>query len=64
MELECLSAGRHACSEKNEAVAGYSVLHESQELFASQYPFTLPTEEELQKELQRERTLIELEIHQ
>jgi predicted nuclease of restriction endonuclease-like (RecB) superfamily len=47
------------CSEKNEAVARYSVLHESQQLFASRYRFTLPSEEELQRELQRERALIE-----
>jgi hypothetical protein len=43
------------CSEKNEAVARYSVLHESQQLFASRYRFTLPSEEELQ----HERALIE-----
>ena len=47
------------CSEKNEAVARYSVLHESRQLFASRYRFTLPTEEELQRELERERALIE-----
>jgi predicted nuclease of restriction endonuclease-like (RecB) superfamily len=47
------------CSEKNEAVARYSVLHESQQLFASRYRFTLPSEEDLQKELLRERALIE-----
>jgi len=47
------------CSEKNEAVARYSVLHESQQLFASRYRFTLPSEEELQRELLRERALIE-----
>jgi predicted nuclease of restriction endonuclease-like (RecB) superfamily len=37
----------------------YSVLHESQQLFASCYRFTLPSEEELQRELRRERALIE-----
>jgi hypothetical protein len=47
------------CSAKNEAVARYSVLHESQQLFASRYRFTLPSEEDLQKELLRERALIE-----
>jgi predicted nuclease of restriction endonuclease-like (RecB) superfamily len=47
------------CSEKNEAVARYSVLHESRQLFASRYRFTLPSEEDLQKELLRERALIE-----
>lgn len=50
------------CSEKNEAIARYSVLNESQQLFASRYRFTLPSEEELQKELQRERALIENRI--
>lgn len=47
------------CSEKNEAVARYSVLQGSQQLFASRYRLTLPSEEELQHELQRERSLIE-----
>jgi len=47
------------CSEKNEAIARYSVLHESQQLFASSYRFTLPSEEDLQRELLRERALIE-----
>jgi len=47
------------CSEKNEAVARYSVLQGSQQLFASRYRLTLPSEEELQHELQRERALIE-----
>jgi predicted nuclease of restriction endonuclease-like (RecB) superfamily len=47
------------CSEKNEAVARYSILKGSQQLFASRYRLTLPSEEELQRELQRERALIE-----
>lgn len=47
------------CSEKNEAVARYSVLNESQQLFASRYRFTLPSEEDLRVELLRERALIE-----
>ena len=47
------------CSERNEAVARYSVLHGSEQLFASRYRFTLPSEEELQVELLRERALIE-----
>ena len=47
------------CSEKNDAIAKYSVLNESKQLFASKYMLYLPTEEELKKELQRERRLIE-----
>jgi hypothetical protein len=50
------------CSEKNEAIARYSVLNESKQLFASKYMLYLPTEEELQRELQRERRLIEESI--
>jgi len=47
------------CSEKNEAVARYSVLNESKQLFAAKYVTYLPSEEELEKELQRERRRLE-----
>lgn len=47
------------CSEKNEAIARYSVLNESKQLFAAKYLTYLPSEKELQKELQRERRLLE-----
>jgi len=47
------------CSEKNEAIARYSVLNDSKQLFASKYMLYLPTEEELERELKRERRLIE-----
>ncbi|NLQ16857.1 DUF1016 domain-containing protein [Marinomonas sp. M1K-6] len=43
------------CSERNNTVAKYSVLNESKQLFASKYVTALPTEEELQQELERER---------
>ncbi len=47
------------CSEKNEAIAKYSVLKENKQLFASKYKLYLPTENELRRELERERRLIE-----
>ena len=47
------------CSDKSEAVAKYSVLKEGKQLFAAKYLNFLPSEEELQKELERERNLIE-----
>lgn len=50
------------CSEKNEAVAKYSVLNDSQQLFASKYLLYLPSEAELKTELERERLLAELRI--
>lgn len=53
------TVGLILCAEKDEIVARYSVLNESKQLFASKYMLYLPTEEELQKELARERALIE-----
>ncbi len=50
------------CSEKNEAVVKYSVLNDSQQLFASKYLLYLPSEAELKTELERERLLAELRI--
>ena len=47
------------CSEKNEAVAKYSVLSENKQIFASKYKLHLPSEEELEKELLKEVELIE-----
>lgn len=47
------------CSEKNEAIARYSVLRESRNLFASKYKLYLPSEKDLKRELERERRVIE-----
>lgn len=47
------------CAEKNDAMAKYSVLSDKDQLFASKYQFYLPTEEELKRELLREREQIE-----
>ena len=43
------------CSEKSEAVVKYSVLAEQKQLFAAKYLPYLPSEEELKRELERER---------
>jgi predicted nuclease of restriction endonuclease-like (RecB) superfamily len=45
------------CTEKDETIVRYSVLKENQQLFATRYKTYLPTEEELRKELDRERKL-------
>jgi predicted nuclease of restriction endonuclease-like (RecB) superfamily len=47
------------CSEKSEATAKYSILHENRQIFASKYLPNLPSEEQLQREIERERRLIE-----
>lgn len=61
----CLSEGDNPtiglilCTEKNEVVAKYSVLKDRKQIFASKYMLYLPSEEELQREIERERRLIE-----
>jgi predicted nuclease of restriction endonuclease-like (RecB) superfamily len=49
------TVGLILCAERDEVVARYSVLHESQQLFAAKYMLYLPTEEELRAEIARER---------
>jgi predicted nuclease of restriction endonuclease-like (RecB) superfamily len=48
------------CSERNAAVAKYSLLADKPQLFASKYQALMPTEAELQAELERDRALIEM----
>jgi len=47
------------CDSKDETIVKYSVIKESQQLFASKYQRILPTEEELMLEIEREKRLIE-----
>lgn len=47
------------CTDKNEAMVKYFVLSDNDNLFASKYKLYLPTEEELRRELIREREKIE-----
>ena len=43
------------------ATARYSVLHESRQIFTARCLCVLPTEEELRRELERERRLLEMQ---
>lgn len=49
------------CAEKDNAIAKYSLLSESKQIFASKYKTYLPTIEELEEEIKRGRYQIELE---
>jgi predicted nuclease of restriction endonuclease-like (RecB) superfamily len=49
------------CSERNAAVAKYSLLTDKAQLFASKYQAVMPTEAELQAELERDRALLEID---
>lgn len=49
------------CSEKNETIVKYSILEESKQIFASKYMIYMPTEEELKREINKDREILELE---
>jgi len=55
------SIGLILCLEKNKALVKYSLLNSSKQIFASKYKLYLPTEEELRKEIEREREIVEVE---
>ncbi len=50
------------CAKKNETIAKYSVLNDSKQIFASKYMLYLPSEEDLSRELAKERALIEARL--
>jgi predicted nuclease of restriction endonuclease-like (RecB) superfamily len=47
------------CSEKDETMVKYSILNESQQIFASKYMLYLPSEKELKQVLEQERFFFE-----
>ncbi len=49
------------CSETDEDIARYSVLKGNEQLFASKYKLFLPSEEELRKEIEAQKTIFMLQ---
>ncbi|MCC8170335.1 MAG: PDDEXK nuclease domain-containing protein [Parabacteroides sp.] len=49
------------CSETDEDLARYSVLHHSDRLFASKYMLYMPTESELRQEIERQKAFFRLQ---
>ena len=49
------------CSETDEDIARYSVMHGNEQLFASKYKLYLPTEEELRAEIETQKTMYYLQ---
>ena len=45
------------CTDKDETMVKYSVLNESEQIFASKYMTVLPTVEELRDELKRNQLM-------
>jgi len=50
------------CSETDEDIAKYSILKGNEQLFASKYKLYLPTKEELQAEIEREKLNFKLQF--
>jgi predicted nuclease of restriction endonuclease-like (RecB) superfamily len=53
------TAGILLCGNKDQSVVRYSVLHESEQIFASKYRLVLPSEDQLRQELERDRQALE-----
>lgn len=49
------------CTETDEDIARYSVLHGNEQLFASKYKLYLPSEEELRKEIEIQKNMFYLQ---
>ncbi len=52
------------CSDTDEDIAKYSVLHGNEQLFASKYKLYLPTEEELRAEIETQKEMFYLQHDQ
>ena len=49
------------CSDTDDDIARYSVMHGNEQLFASKYKLYLPTEEELREEIETQKTMFYLQ---
>ena len=65
-ELKCTEGdnptiGIVLCSETDEDIARYSILKGNEKLFATKYKLYLPTEEQLRKEIERQKDLYNIQ---
>lgn len=49
------------CSETDSDIARYSILHGNKQLFAAKYKLYMPSEEELKKEIEKQKILFKLQ---
>ncbi len=49
------------CADTDDDIARYSVMHGSEQLFASKYKLYLPTEEELRAEIETQKAMFYLQ---
>ena len=50
------------CTETDKTIAQYSVLNENKQLFATKYMEYLPTEDELRREIERQKEIFQLKL--
>ena len=51
------------CADTDEDIARYSIMHGSEQLFASKYKLYLPTKEELKAEIEAQKAMFYLQQH-
>lgn len=61
VEILVIQIGIVLCSETDEDIARYSILHGNEQLFASKYKLYLPTEEELREEIETQKAIFYLQ---
>lgn len=49
------------CSETSQDIARYSILHDSEQLFAAKYLTYLPTKEQLREEIEAQKEIFRLQ---
>lgn len=49
------------CTETDEDIARYSVLHGNEQLFATKYKLYLPTDQELREEIETQKAMFYLQ---
>lgn len=55
--------GMILCSETSSIVATYSLVNGSEQLFVTKYKLYLPSDEELRREIEKEKRIYELSLH-
>jgi len=60
-ETDNPTVGILLCTETDEDIARYSILHGNEQLFATKYKLYLPTQEELRAEIENQKTLFYLQ---
>ena len=60
-ETDSPTIGILLCSDTNEDVARYSILHDSDQLFAAKYMTYMPTQEELRREIEQQKEFYRLQ---